>query len=390
MKLPGFLSLVWAAVVIVGGVPYATGLSIGNTHHSGNTTRGLELQNSDKPVPKSDAIIRRSDHAKKLSLWNKAVSKGEQLLGEMRATDEERPELRSEWQGNLREELEISGWEDNDDPDGPEDDSDEDPDDSDPCDFELTWGNHKELKLLGQSAGIRDGLSTTSKEDGGENECFNILQVDTNGRYKGAVNQRQGVIFVQYAANPAWEVEQSRGSKPTEDELPALRTAADIFWGYWYRDNAFNLANIRYFWVQGVSNPSLIYMALDRTGAQRNLNWPGVNFELDTEEGKALLGSTNGRFAGHFLASHKKELGLKTVSKVQVFTYEGMELYDMILHVKDLSVESDEGNGRVRGPISLDDMEMYNSEDYMKDEPSSPGDEDEDLSDFEDMMEMDS
>ena len=37
--------------------------------------------------------------------------------------------------------------------------------------------------------------------------------------------------------------------------------------------------------------------------------WPGLVFDIETEEGKAMLGSPNGVAAGYFLAQHKTQLG---------------------------------------------------------------------------------
>ena len=60
----------------------------------------------------------------------------------------------------------------------------------------------------------------------------------------------------------------------------------------------------------------LIKMALETyqvpEGQQRYTllpKWPGLVFEIETEEGKAMLGSPNGVAAGYFLAQHKTQLG---------------------------------------------------------------------------------
>jgi hypothetical protein len=38
-------------------------------------------------------------------------------------------------------------------------------------------------------------------------------------------------------------------------------------------------------------------------------NWPGLVFDIETEECKAMLGSPNGVAAGYFAAQHKTQLG---------------------------------------------------------------------------------
>jgi hypothetical protein len=51
--------------------------------------------------------------------------------------------------------------------------------------------------------------------------------------------------------------------------------------------------------------------------------WPGHDFDMETDAGKALLGSPVGRWAGYFLMQHKRQLGgSKWISKVRVFKSE--------------------------------------------------------------------
>jgi len=49
--------------------------------------------------------------------------------------------------------------------------------------------------------------------------------------------------------------------------------------------------------------------------------WPGDWFGMDTDKGKALLGTPNGRGVAWLLAQHKKQLGRKVVSGVRVFKH---------------------------------------------------------------------
>jgi hypothetical protein len=50
---------------------------------------------------------------------------------------------------------------------------------------------------------------------------------------------------------------------------------------------------------------------------------PGHEFSMDTDAGKALLGSPVGRWTGYFLMQHKRQLGgNKYISKMKVFKSE--------------------------------------------------------------------
>lgn len=126
-------------------------------------------------------------------------------------------------------------------------------------------------------------------------------------------------------------------------------------WGFWNRAHTNNgvldragLKNIKYILVHDVVNAEtqeLLALAMQTyhvpPGQERHEDiptWPGVDFYISSEEGKATLGSPNGLAAGHFrkfslisccddltnafapVAQHKTQLGgNKYVYKVTVF-----------------------------------------------------------------------
>lgn len=47
--------------------------------------------------------------------------------------------------------------------------------------------------------------------------------------------------------------------------------------------------------------------------------WPGTQFDTNTDEGHALLDSPSGAAFAYFLMQHKRELGRKRIRKVTVF-----------------------------------------------------------------------
>lgn len=86
-------------------------------------------------------------------------------------------------------------------------------------------------------------------------------------------------------------------------------------WGFWNRahPDGVGINNINKFLVHNVINSDilkLIKMALKTyqvpQGQQRYTilpKWPGLEFDIDEPEGKALLGSPNGMAAGYFRRS---------------------------------------------------------------------------------------
>jgi hypothetical protein len=47
--------------------------------------------------------------------------------------------------------------------------------------------------------------------------------------------------------------------------------------------------------------------------------WPGVTFSMESEEGKAILGTPNGCGVAFMLIQHGKALGEKRIEKVTLF-----------------------------------------------------------------------
>ncbi|KAF2812679.1 uncharacterized protein BDZ99DRAFT_354869, partial [Mytilinidion resinicola] len=80
-----------------------------------------------------------------------------------------------------------------------------------------------------------------------------------------------------------------------------------------------DVKNLRYYFQLPVKNtPSQAAIARALEGRPVS-KWPGVTLSMDSEEGKALLGTPNGNSLGWFLINHKAQLGLKTVESVTVF-----------------------------------------------------------------------
>ena len=66
---------------------------------------------------------------------------------------------------------------------------------------------------------------------------------------------------------------------------------SDVFWGYWFRNNA-NIKGIKYFWVQDVANIDscdIIARALNEAGKKLSV-WPGATFDMKSQAGHSLLG----------------------------------------------------------------------------------------------------
>lgn len=207
------------------------------------------------------------------------------------------------------------------------------------------------------------GLDTKSKANGGPNQCFQIEHYDgptvikepdgslpqkaqqyykvpgcdTKYRVTGAentigVNADSGAIFALSLSSAAKSARRLWKVAPTTEQLPHIRSVSDLAWAFWNRAVAgtpgAELQNIKYFFVNMIVNTETnrhIRRALQTLDppVEEAVSWPGHEFGMETEAGKALLGSPVGRWAGYFLMQHKRQLGGdKFISKVRVFKSE--------------------------------------------------------------------
>jgi len=202
------------------------------------------------------------------------------------------------------------------------------------------------------------GLGTKSKGKGGPNECFQIEHYDSpavipnedgsrpekeNQHYKApcgtimrvtsaedtvGINGIGDMVVAINIVSPARAAEDLWGRKPLPEELPHIRSFSDISWAYWNRAAAGNIQGIKYFMAAMVinkeTNQYIRRILSELTPPEEETKtWPGHEFSMDSDAGKALLGSPMGRWAGYFLMQHKRQLGgNKFISKVRVFRSE--------------------------------------------------------------------
>jgi hypothetical protein len=202
------------------------------------------------------------------------------------------------------------------------------------------------------------GMTTKPKSQGGPNECFQIEHYDSpamilkedgtrpdkhNQYYKApcdaefrvtgtehtvGVNAQSGAVFALDIKSPAKAARNLWRRAATTEELPHIRSFSDISWAFWNRPAAGNIQHLKYFFVAMIVNTETdrhIRQALQTlTPAKEDAEgWPGAEFSMVTDAGKALLGSPVGRWAGYFLMQHKRQLGgNKFISKVRVFKSE--------------------------------------------------------------------
>lgn len=112
----------------------------------------------------------------------------------------------------------------------------------------------------------------------------------TGGYYKFGVETATGAIFGLDRLAPEKAAAERKPPVP-KDEMPSLQRFSDIAWLFWAK-HAANKNKLKYLLNIAVTN-SETQQAIRR--ALHNVNhefgpWPGTTFDIDSNEGKVLLG----------------------------------------------------------------------------------------------------
>ncbi|KAJ4377931.1 hypothetical protein N0V83_000761 [Neocucurbitaria cava] len=71
--------------------------------------------------------------------------------------------------------------------------------------------------------------------------------------------------------------------------------------------------------IQNVPTYTILSKILMKHGLTQWDTWPGITFDIDSEEGRAILGTPNGSGTAWLLIQHKKQLGDRKIEKVTLF-----------------------------------------------------------------------
>ncbi|KZM23035.1 hypothetical protein ST47_g5853 [Ascochyta rabiei] len=142
----------------------------------------------------------------------------------------------------------------------------------------------------------------------------------TGGYYRFGIDTSNGSILGLDRLAPE-KAAQERKPLVGKDGLPALQRYSDVVWLFWARQAA-SRDKLKYFFTVAITNEQT-QRAIRRAFKNANKKygpWPGATFGTDSDKGKVLLGSPNGRAHGYSLAQHKPQLGGNMyISKIQVF-----------------------------------------------------------------------
>jgi hypothetical protein len=160
--------------------------------------------------------------------------------------------------------------------------------------------------------------------EGGENFQIEAWHSPISAVFSSVLNARAGLIVAYHNISPS----QSIPDRP-QSALPELLHCSDVVYCQWLTQNLkldLGPHKLRYVLCANIVNVYTLAVIEAILDARRLLRetypvWPGITIDMDSEEGKALLGTPNGSGVAWLLVQHKAEcqLGHKTVIKVSLF-----------------------------------------------------------------------
>lgn len=133
------------------------------------------------------------------------------------------------------------------------------------------------------------------------------------------------MILGWWKYSPAHQAKEQKPPLEPTDPLPDLKRWSDVAYLVWAAEcqkKGKDVSSLRYVFSSPVENAEtrgIIARAMDT--AHEPPLWPGrKEYTMDSDEGKAILGSPNGRGAALLLIQHKATMGeTTTIEKVAVF-----------------------------------------------------------------------
>jgi hypothetical protein len=105
--------------------------------------------------------------------------------------------------------------------------------------------------------------------------------------------------------------------------LPDITAWSDITFVEWQTQaqaNGQDIRGLKYVIRYEIVNPATTSIIEEAAGKLYSIQWPGVTILMSDEKGRAILGTPNGAGVAYLLATHKTQLGQKTVESVHVWS----------------------------------------------------------------------
>jgi hypothetical protein len=105
--------------------------------------------------------------------------------------------------------------------------------------------------------------------------------------------------------------------------LPDIRAWSDVTFVEWQAQahaRAHDIKGLKYVIRYNIVNADTSMIINQAVGPTSSIGWPGVTISMRSEIGRAVLGTPNGVGVAYLLATHKAQLGQKTVESVHLWS----------------------------------------------------------------------
>ncbi|KAK4542065.1 hypothetical protein LTR36_007096 [Oleoguttula mirabilis] len=153
----------------------------------------------------------------------------------------------------------------------------------------------------------------------------NQIYNPSGGIYNSIMYPSHGILIANNNYSPKYMI-----TKPTSHfrggplvPLAAWSDVQFLKWQHLCTLAGTDVRSLKYIFRSNIVNDvtrNVIFAALAKSGIKTGPPpWPGKKYSMDSEEGKALLGTPNGNGVAWILFSHRAQLGWKTIESVQLF-----------------------------------------------------------------------
>ncbi|KAI4682345.1 uncharacterized protein J4E88_005235 [Alternaria novae-zelandiae] len=180
------------------------------------------------------------------------------------------------------------------------------------------------------------GVSDKMVYDGGENNRTHHVHdrdgaeateddTTTHGYFSQVSNPHSGVLIADSNLSPAHAAKFDDEWEEEAIELPSLRHWSDVaFLQYLssFPEPPIRPIPLNYVFrvqIQNAATSLVLNKIISKHATFTYEMWPGITFGMDSEEGKAILGTPNGCGVAWMLIQHKKAFGEKNIEKVTLF-----------------------------------------------------------------------
>jgi hypothetical protein len=149
-----------------------------------------------------------------------------------------------------------------------------------------------------------------------------ISTQETNAYFKQICNPTEGVVI---AASNLGPYDAGLLQDPPIANLPLLRHWSDIAFLQYLSSCSEQTTvpmTLRYIFratIQNVPTYSILNNILVNHGLKTYETWPGLTFDVGSEEGRAILGTPHGSGVVWLLVQHKPQLGNKRIDRITMF-----------------------------------------------------------------------